>query len=115
MQVENRANQAIRKNDIVQVKTGKEAGKRGKVLRVLTPKDRLVVEKLNMAKKHQKPNQENRQGGIVEKEASLHLSNVMLVCDKCNRPARVRFQKNKGGDSERICHACGAVIAKKQG
>ncbi len=115
MRVEKRANQAIRKNDIVQVTTGKEAGKRGKVLSVWTPKDRLIVEKINMVKRHQKPNQQNRQGGIIEKEASLHLSNVMLVCDKCNRPVRVRFQKNKDGDSERICHACGAVVAKKQG
>ena len=115
MQVENRANQAIRKNDIVQIKSGKEAGKRGKVLRVLNAKDRLVVEKVNLVKRHQKPNQQNRQGGIVEKEASIHLSSAMLVCDKCNRPVRVRFQTNKDGDSERICHACGAVITKKQG
>ncbi len=112
--LETRANQAIRKNDIVQVMAGREAGKRGKVLSILTDKDRLLVEKVNMVKRSTKPTQKNRQGGIVEKEASLHLSNVMLVCEKCNRPVRVRFKPDQEGESQRLCVKCGETIAKKR-
>ena len=79
--LETRAHQGIRKNDIVRVITGREgqAGKTGKVLQILTKQNRLIIEKVNMVKRHQKPNQTNRQGGIVEKEAPIHLSNVVLV------------------------------------
>ncbi|MFH1262322.1 MAG: 50S ribosomal protein L24 [Pseudomonadota bacterium] len=79
--METRANQGIRKNDIVKVISGREgqSGKTGKVLKILTKKNRVLIEKVNMVKRHQKPNQENRQGGIVEKEAPIHLSNVVLV------------------------------------
>ncbi|MFH1018383.1 MAG: 50S ribosomal protein L24 [Pseudomonadota bacterium] len=112
--LETRANQAIRKNDVVQVTMGREAGKRGKVLSILTDKDRVLVEKVNMVKRHQKPTQKNKQGGIVEKEASLHLSNVMLICEKCNRPVRVRFKADAEGESQRLCAKCGETIAKKK-
>ncbi len=115
MNAEIRASQNIRKNDLVQVISGREAGKRGKVIRILTEKDRLYVEKTNMVKRHQKPNQKNRQGGIIEKEASLHLTNVMIVCEKCNRPVRVRNRKGKEGRSERVCHKCGTVMEAKKG
>ena len=79
--VETRANQKIKKNDIVRVISGKEGhtGKTGKVLKILAKKNSVIVEKVNMVKRHQKPNQQNRQGGIIEKEAPIHLSNVMLV------------------------------------
>ncbi len=79
--LETRANQGIRKNDIVRVIAGREgqSGKTGKVLQILTKKNRLVIEKVNMVKRHQKPNQKQRQGGIIEKEAPIHLSNVVLV------------------------------------
>lgn len=79
--LETRANQGIRKNDIVRVIAGREgqSGKTGKVLQVLTKQNRLVIEKVNMVKRHQKPNQKQRQGGIIEKEAPIHLSNVVLV------------------------------------
>jgi len=109
-----RANQAIRKNDMVQVISGKEEGKRGKVMSVLADKDRVLVEKINMVKKHMKPNQQNRQGGIVEKEGSVHLSKVMLVCEKCNRPVRVRFKKDKSGETQRACVKCDTTIEKKK-
>ena len=114
MRLESRAGQAVRKNDIVQVLSGRESGKRGKVLRILTEKDRVVVEKVNMVKRHQRPNQQNRQGGIIEKEASLHLSNVMLVCEKCNRPVRVRFRKEKDIEAQRVCVKCGTIVEKKK-
>jgi large subunit ribosomal protein L24 len=79
--LENRANQGIKKNDIVRVISGREgqSGKTGKVLRVITSQNRVLIEKVNMVKRHQKPNQQQRQGGIVEKEAAIHLSNVVLV------------------------------------
>lgn len=109
-----RANQAIRKNDLVQVIAGKESGKRGKVIEVRNFKERVVVEKVNLVKKHQKPNAQNRQGGIVEKEAAMHLSNVQLVCAKCNRPVRVRWKAEKGAEAERMCALCGEKIEKKK-
>lgn len=79
--LESRASQKIRKGDMVRVITGREAqaGKTGKVLKILTRQNRVVVEKVNMVKRHQRPNQQHRQGGIIEKEAPLHLSNVLLV------------------------------------
>ena len=114
MRLESRANQAVRKNDIVQVIAGRERGKRGRVLSIATDNDRIFVEKVNLVKRHTKPNQKNRQGGIVEKEAALHLSNVMLVCDKCNRPVRVRYGTKTGEVSQRVCSKCGETIAKKK-
>jgi large subunit ribosomal protein L24 len=114
MRLESRANQAVRKNDIVQVISGRESGKRGKVLSVVTDRDRVFVEKVNMVKRHTKPNQQNRQGGIIEKEAAMHLSKVLLVCEKCNRPVRVRFKGGKGQEAQRACVKCGEVIAKKK-
>lgn len=115
MRYEHRANQAIRKNDLVQVICGREMGKTGKVMRIQTDRERVFVEKVNMVKKHQRSNAQNRQGGIVEKEASLHLSNVMLVCSKCNRPVRIRFKADKEGESQRLCVKCGETIEKKKG
>jgi large subunit ribosomal protein L24 len=112
--LETRANQGIRKNDLVQVLAGRESGKRGKVLSIVTDKDRVIVEKVNMVKRHTRPNQKNRQGGIVEKEASMHLSNVMLICEKCNRPVRVRYKHDKGGEAQRVCVKCGETIVKKK-
>ena len=114
MRLESRANQGIRKNDMVQVLAGKHSGKRGKVLSILTEKDRVVVEKVNLVKRHTKPTQANKQGGIVEKEGSVHLSNVMLICDKCNRPVRIRFKKDKTNEAQRVCVKCATVIEKKK-
>jgi len=77
--VRTRANQAIKKGDLVKVISGKEKGKTGKVLRILSAKDRVVIENLNMIKRHTKPTASNRQGGIVQEEGSIHLSNVASV------------------------------------
>jgi large subunit ribosomal protein L24 len=79
----------IRKNDLVEVLSGKEKGKTGKVLRVDPKKDRVLVEKVNFVKRHTKPTGRTRQGGIIQKEAPLHVSNVLLVCPKCNQGKRM--------------------------
>ena len=78
----------VRRGDLVGVISGRERGKRGKVLRVLTDKNRVVVEHVNMVKKHQRPTQKLRQGGIIEREGALALSNVLPICGRCDKPAR---------------------------
>ena len=79
----------LRKDDTVMVIAGRERGKTGKVLRVLDEKERVVIEHVNMVKRHQKPRSAQQQGGIVEKEAPIHLSNVVPICTRCNKPTRV--------------------------
>jgi len=97
----------IKKNDTVMIVTGKERGKTGKVLRVLPEKGRVVIERLNMVKRHSKAKQAQGPQGIVEKEAPLHVSNVMLLCEKCNRPVRGRRRVLEDGRQVRVCHRCG--------
>ncbi len=99
----------IKKGDIVQVLTGKEKGKTGKVLNILKKKNRVVVEKLNLIKKHQKPDAKGK-GGIVEKEGSIHLSNVMLFCSKCNSGARAGFKVLEDGEKVRFCKKCNETM-----
>ena len=88
MQTAERTKLSLRKNDQVQVMAGREKGKTGKILKVDSKSNRVVVEKINLVKKHTKPSQQNPQGGIVEKELPLHYSNVLLMCAKCNRGVR---------------------------
>jgi large subunit ribosomal protein L24 len=96
----------IKRGDTVAVIAGKERGKRGKVLRVLPGRERLIVEKLNMIKRHQRPTQKLRQGGIIEREGTIPLSNVMLVCPKCDRFTRLGVQVLADGRKVRICRRC---------
>jgi len=103
---------SIRRNDTVVVISGKEKGKRGKVLVVLPEKQRIIVERVNFIKRHQRPTQKVRQGGIIEREASLHVSNVMLVCGKCDRPTRVGHQGLANGRRARVCRRCGEIVDK---
>ena len=100
----------IRKNDTVLVISGKEQGKRGKVARVLPDAFRAVVEGLNMVKRHTRATGMTMTGGIVEKEAPLHISNLMLVCNKCDRPMRVGFKFLDDGTKVRVCRRCGEVV-----
>ncbi len=86
----------IRKGDLVVVIAGKEKGKRGRVLRVLNKKDRVVVERVMMVKRHTKPDQRNQQGGIIEKEGSIHISNVMPVDPGNDKPTRVKVKSEEG-------------------
>ncbi|ABK17253.1 50S ribosomal protein L24 [Syntrophobacter fumaroxidans] len=100
----------IKKNDTVMVVTGKDKGKSGKVLRVIYKKDRAIVEKLNMIKRHMKPSQQNRQGGILEKESPIHISNLMLICAKCTDPTRVGYKVLDDNKKVRFCKKCNEVI-----
>ena len=100
----------IRKNDEVLITLGRDRGKKGKVLICMPDKDRLIVEGVNMIKKHMRPTAAVRQAGIVEKEAPIHMSDVKLVCKKCNQPTRVGFRFLEGGNKVRVCKKCQEVI-----
>ena len=100
----------IRKNDSVMVIAGKERGKTGKVLRVLLDKDSVIVERTNIVKRHTKPRGPQQPGGIVEKEARIHASNVMIMCDKCNAPVRIGHKTLTDGKKIRICRRCSEAL-----
>ncbi len=100
----------IKVNDNVAVISGRERGKKGRVLKVFPKTEQVVVEKVNFIKRHTRPSQKSRQGGIVEKEGPLHVSNVMLLCKKCNRPVRVRHLIGSDGSRSRACGSCGELF-----
>ncbi len=100
----------VRKGDLVRVISGKEKGKEGKVLRVFPEKAAVVVERLNIYKKHTKPNQKNTRGGVLELEGKIHVSNVMVVCGQCNRPTRLGAKILSDGKKLRVCKRCGEGI-----
>ncbi len=100
----------IKKNDTVLVTTGKEKGKRGRVIAVYPRENRVLIEKLNMIKRHTKPNQQLRQGGIVEKESPISASNVKLVCSKCDKPTTVSRKAQGDGSRVRVCNTCEATL-----
>ena len=102
----------VRRGDTVAVIAGRERGKRGKVLRVLPIGRRVLVEKINMMKKHQRPTQKLRQGGIIERESPLALSNVLVVCARCDKPSRSGIKTLADGRKLRICKRCGELIDK---
>jgi large subunit ribosomal protein L24 len=102
--------QDIRKNDTVVVISGDDAGKRGRVLRLLTDKDRVLVEGINYIWRHVRPSQKNPQGGRVQKESPVNMSNVMLVCPECNTGRKVSHA-GEGRAKVRTCKRCGHVIA----
>ncbi|MGH7854226.1 MAG: 50S ribosomal protein L24 [Candidatus Binatia bacterium] len=100
----------IRKNDSVMVIAGKERGKTGKVLRVLKEKDAVIIERLNIVKRHTKPRPPQQTGGIVEKEAAIHASNIMIMCEKCNAPARIGHKTLADGEKIRVCRNCNEAL-----
>ncbi len=102
----------VKKNDTVMVIAGKERGKIGKVLRVLPTENRAVVERLNMVKRHLKPRGPQSPGGIVEKEAPIHLSNLMPMCEHCNAPVRVGTRILQDGSKARECCRCNELLDK---
>jgi large subunit ribosomal protein L24 len=102
----------LKKNDTVMVVTGRERGKTGKVLRVLRERNAVLIERLNMVKRHMKPRGMQAPGGIVEKEAPVHASNVMLMCERCNAPVRIGSRTLDDGERVRVCRRCGGVFDK---
>jgi len=102
----------VRKGDTVIVVSGKERGKRGRVLRVIPEKSRVVIERINMIKKHQRPTQKIRQGGIIEREGSIHLSNVMLLDPTSGKPTRVGVRALGDGKKVRVARRSGEILDK---
>ena len=102
----------LKKDDKVKVLAGKDKGKIGKVLIVNRKKSRVLVEKINMVKRHSKPSAQSKQGGIIEKEMPIQWSNVMVMCNKCVTPARVKMQRLEDGKKIRVCVKCGAALDK---
>jgi large subunit ribosomal protein L24 len=98
------------KNDMVKVLTGKYAGKTGKVLKVFPKNNRVIVEGVNIIKRHTKPSQKSPQGGIVEKEGPIHVSNVMVICGKTNEPSRVAHKILEDGTKVRISRKSGEIL-----
>ena len=102
--------QKIRKNDIVQAVKGKDRGKKGKVIQVISASNRALVEGLNLAKKHKRQTRQDQKGGIVSIEMPISLANIMLVCKHCDKPARIGFSILKDGTKVRICKSCKEAI-----
>ena len=101
----------IHKDDKVMVIAGKDQGKIGKVLKILRKHDRVLVEKVNMAKRNVKPNPYRREpGGIIEKEMPIHVSNLMVVCSACSAPTRVGYRHAEDGTKNRFCKKCNATL-----
>ena len=104
------AHKNVRRGDTVVVISGKEKGKKGRVLRLLTKKGRVVIERLNLVKRHTKPTQASPKGGILEKEGSIELSNVSLWCGKCGAARRAKAEIKEGQKKQRLCVKCGTVF-----
>ena len=102
----------VKKNDTVMILAGKDKGKSGKVLRVLAEKQRVLVESLNIIKRHTRPTQANSEGGIIEKEAAIDISNVQLVCSSCDQPARTGQRTLDDGSKVRYCKKCNEIVDK---
>lgn len=100
----------IKKGDIVLVNTGRELGKTGKVLHAFPKKKRVLVEKINIVKLHKRPTQQNQEGGIMEVENPLHISNLMLMCEKCGKGVRVGSKRLEDNRKVRVCRSCGEEV-----
>jgi large subunit ribosomal protein L24 len=100
----------IRKGDRVRVLTGKDRGKEGEVMRAIPSAGKVIVDGVNVAKKHQRPTQATQQGGIIDKDMPLPVSNVALVCPSCHKPTRVGYKIDASGTKVRVCKKCGGEI-----
>jgi large subunit ribosomal protein L24 len=103
----------LKKDDQVEVITGKDKGRVGKILRVLKDQDKVVVERINMIKRHTKPTEMNQQGQIVDKEAPIHVSNIQLICPECTKTGRIGKKTLEDGTKVRFCKSCGDAIENK--
>ncbi len=108
-----RAKTHLKINDQVEVIAGKDKGRVGKVIRVNANDGKAIVEKINMIKRHTKPSQMNQQGGIIEKEAALDASNLMVICPKCSKTSRVGKKILEDGSKVRICKKCTESVEAK--
>ena len=99
----------IKKKDTVLVKAGKDKGKQGEVLKVFAEKQRATVSKVNLVKKHTRSTQQTP-GGVVEKEAAIHVSNLQVVCPKCSKPTRIKYDRLENKETVRVCKKCGEMI-----
>lgn len=102
----------IKKDDLVQVISGKDKGKRGKILKVIPKENKVVIQGINIVKRHQRPIPQLREGGIIEREAPIYVSKVMLVCPSCDKPTRIGAKYLEDGTKVRVCKKCGEVIDK---
>ena len=102
----------VKKGDMVTVISGNEKGKRGKVIKIIPQKDRVLVEKINIIKRHTRAGDISRQGGIIEKEAPIHIAKVQVVCPKCDKQSRIRMEKLDDGKKVRACKKCGEFLDK---
>lgn len=100
----------IKKNDTVKILIGKDRGKIGKVLTIFPKKNTALVQGLNLVKKHARRTKDDQQGGIIQKESPVHISNLMIVCQKCGKPARIGFSTLSDGTKTRICKRCKELI-----
>jgi large subunit ribosomal protein L24 len=105
------AGMKIRKGDTVRVLTGKDRGKEGEVMRSLPREGKVIVDGVNVARKSQRPTRTTQQGGIIDKDMPIQVSNVALVCPSCGKPTRVGYTIDKSGEKARICKKCGGEIA----
>lgn len=103
----------VKTNDQVEVIAGKDKGRVGKVIKVNPKESTAIVEKVNMIKRHMKPNQMNQQGGIIEKEAAIHVSNLMIICPKCSKTVRVGKKELEDGTKVRVCKKCNESVEAK--
>ena len=103
----------VKKDDQVEVLAGKDKGRVGKILRVERKTGKAIVEKVNIIKRHTKPSQSNQQGGIIEKEAYVDMSNLKLICPKCSKTVRVGKQILDDGSKVRVCKKCGESVESK--
>jgi large subunit ribosomal protein L24 len=102
----------IKKDDFVRIIAGRDRGKQGKVLRVFPEEGRLTVERIHMIKRHTRASQNRQQGGIIEREGTIHISNVMLICTKCGRGVRIGYRMLEDGNKVRVCRRCDEVLDK---
>ncbi len=100
----------LKKDDQVEVIAGKDKGRVGKILRIIPAKDQAVVEKINMIKRHTKPTEMNQQGQIVEREAPIHVSNLLLICPECTKTGRIGKKFLEDGTKARFCKSCGETL-----
>ncbi len=107
---ESQPSRNIKKDDFVRVIAGRDRGKQGKVLQVFPQKGRLRVERIHMIKRHTRPRQQGQPGGIIEREGTIHISNVMLICATCDRGVRVGHRVLEDGKKVRTCRRCGDVL-----